>query len=220
MVSFFNLYASYFAGVFAPLGAVCILPLYPAFISFLSGKSDKKVSIPKLTWIATFGIILSMFLFGLIFSGIFSGSLSDAISTVSPIAFGILLIVGLLMIFGFDFSTMLPKKNYPQMGSPKMTAFLFGFFFGAIVLPCNPASLIILFSLGLSGVDFVFNLLGFVLFGIGMATPLIIFAYASKRTEKIIQYFSRNKRRVDLIAGIIIVAISIYYLFFVFNVFG
>ena len=63
MVEFSNLYISYLAGLFAPLGAVCVLPLYPAFISFLSKKSEgKEFSIPKLTWIITFGIILSMFL--------------------------------------------------------------------------------------------------------------------------------------------------------------
>lgn len=219
MVNFSSLYISYLAGLFAPLGAVCVLPLYPAFISFLSEKKGK-YSISKLTWVITSGIVISMFLFGLVFAGLFSSSLTSAISIVSPIAFGILLIIGVLMILGVDFSTVFPKKNYPHLKSPVKTSFLFGLFFGAIVLPCNPASLIILFALGLSGVDFVLNLFGFILFGIGMATPLIVFAYAADRTEKIIEFFARNKRRVDVVAGIIMVLISAYYLFFVFKILG
>ena len=39
MVSFLvNLWLSFAAGLFAPIAAVCVLPLYPAFLSYLASQ--------------------------------------------------------------------------------------------------------------------------------------------------------------------------------------
>ena len=39
MINFLsNLWISFLAGLFAPIGAVCVLPLYPGFLSYLAGQ--------------------------------------------------------------------------------------------------------------------------------------------------------------------------------------
>ena len=97
--------------------------------------------------------------------------------------------------------------------------FVFGLFFGAVVLPCNPASLAVLFAVSTSTSGFLINLINFILFGVGMAAPLIIFAYVSSATSgKVIGYLSEHKRGMNLIAGLIMLVISLYYLLFVFRV--
>jgi len=71
-----NFWLALSAGLFAPLGAVCVLPLYPGFLAYLASvttgkkKSDREISkqIIKLGWMVTAGVITSMFLIGLIFS--------------------------------------------------------------------------------------------------------------------------------------------------------
>lgn len=214
-----NLWISYFAGLIAPLGAVCVIPLYPGFITYLASQVDadkQKNTITKLTWIITFGIILSMFTVGLIFSKILESSLTKAISIISPIAFIILGVISLFLIFNINIGARLPSAKFPLLKNPIITSLLFGLFFGAIVLPCNPAALIILFAISTTTTEFIFNLLNFTLFGIGMATPIILFAYMSERTESIIKYITINKRKINLITGLIMLVISLYYLIFVF----
>lgn len=226
-----NLGASFLAGLFAPIAAVCVLPLYPGFLSYLAGQlsqptetvevTDPKKKILMLGLIVTAGVIFSMFLFGLIFTKFLQASLTNAIGIVSPIAFGILALVSLLLIFNVDFGKLFPKINAPVLKNPYFTSFIFGFFFGAIVLPCNPASLIVLFAISTSTVSFLTNLLNFIVFGIGMALPLLIFAIISAaKSTAVIGWLTAHKRKINLIAGLIMLGISLYYLIFVFRIFG
>ena len=222
MAVLLNIWLSLLAGIFAPLGAVCVLPLYPGFLAYLSsqfsGKEDKK-SIIMFGVITVVGVITSMFLFGLIFVFLLQESLTNAIAVISPIAFGILALVSLLMIFNVNIGALFPKFNAPIKKNPFISSFIFGFFFGAIVLPCNPASLIVLFALTTSVTDAVANLFNFVFFGFGMALPLLIFAVISAQYSKqVIGWLSKNQRGINLIAGLIMLGISLYYLFFVFKV--
>ena len=220
-----NFWISFLAGVFAPLGAVCVLPLYPAFLAYLSnqfsGKESKRTFI-LLGLIVTLGVVVSMFLVGLIFTKFLQTSLTNAIGIISPIAFGILAIVSLFLIFNFDFSKLIPKKiNAPLTKNPLTSSFIFGFFFGAIILPCNPAALVVLFAISTSTLDFATNLLNFTFFGIGMALPLLIFSVISSQwSQAVMGFLTKRKRAINLIAGLIMLGISIYYLIFVFKILG
>ncbi|MBW2995384.1 cytochrome C biogenesis protein [Candidatus Woesearchaeota archaeon] len=219
-----NLWISFLAGLFAPLVAVCVLPLYPGFLSYLasqlSGKEEKKTFI-FIGLIVTLGVLVSMFLFGLIFTLLLQESLTMAIGIISPIAFGILALISLLLIFNIDFGKLFPKVHAPVTKNPILTSFIFGLFFGAIVLPCNPASLAVLFAVSTSVTSFILNLSNFTVFGIGMAAPLLIFSFisAAKSTE-IIGFLTKYKKKINFIAGIIMLGISLYYLIFVFRIFG
>ena len=220
-----NLGLSFIAGLFAPLAAVCVLPLYPGFLAYLanqlSKKETKKSTFIQLGLTVTLGVITSMLIFGLIFTTILKTSLTSAIGIISPIAFGILGIVSILMIFNFDLGKFFPQIHAPIKKNPFISSFIFGFFFGAIVLPCNPASLIVIFALSTTTTDFILNMLNFFVFGIGMAAPLLIFAIiSSSKSKSVIDFLTKNKRKINFIAGIIMLAVSLYYLIFVFRVFG
>lgn len=230
-----NLWLSFLAGLFAPLGAVCVLPLYPGFLAYLAsqvnGKSNEvddqiksgtnQKSILMFSLIIALGIILSMFLFGLVFTFFLQASLTKIIGIVSPIAFGILGVISLLLIFNFDLSRFMPKLHAPVKKNPYWSSLIFGLFFGGIVLPCNPASLAVLFAISTSITSFLINLINFVVFGIGMALPLIFLAVVSgAKGGLMINFLSAHKKAINLVAGIIMLVISLYYLIFVFRIFG
>ena len=108
---------------------------------------------------------------------------------------------------------------------PVLTAipigFLFGFFFGAIVVPCNPLFISALFTRNVLIMDFAANMVSFLSLGLGIAFPLLLFsAISSARTIQVMGFLSSNKRRINLISGVAMLAISLYYLVFVFRVFG
>ena len=225
MTLLIDILSSFVLGLLTPLTAVCVLPLYPGFLAFLSnrfsGKESKKTFfLFGLTILS--GIIIFMVVLGLIFTTFLQKSLTSVIGIVSPIAFGVLGIISLALIFDFDFSRFIPKTNVQTANkSPLKNAFVFGFFFGAIVLPCNPAFIAAFFARALLFGDFFSSMFNFLSFGIGLGFPLLVLCIISGQwSKKVIGFLTRHKRKINLISGLIMLGISIYYLFFVFRIFG
>ena len=170
--------------------------------------------------IITAGVIIFMMLLGLVFTTILEVSLTNVIGIVSPIAFGILLIISLLLIFNVDVGRFLPKGRARTVRNPWVSAFIYGFFFGAIVVPCNPLFIAALFTRTVAAVGFFENVLRFLFFGIGIGFPLLVIAaISSTATDAIIGFLTRHKRAINIIAGVIMLGISMYYLVFVFKIF-
>jgi len=215
---------SFLLGLLTPLTAVCVLPIYPAFLSYLSNSVSGNASSRK--WLALFGVtitvgvILFMLLLGLIFTTFLQVSLTDVVGIASPIAFVIMGVLGVLLIFDLDFGKFLPKFRSPTSRNPFINSFLYGFFFGAIVVPCNPTFIAILFARTFSFADFTINVLRFIFFGIGIGFPLLIFSiFSLKWSQKIINFLTKYKSLINRVAGILLLIISIYYLIFVFKIF-
>ncbi len=220
-MAFEILISAFILGLLTPLGAICVLPLYPGFLAYLANQGKKKISIALLGLIVTAGVILFMFLLGLIFTTILQKSLTTVIGIVSPIAFGILAVISLLLIFDIDFGRYFPQIAAPATKSPLLTAFLYGFFFGAIVVPCNPAFIAALFARTLAMMDFILNTLSFLFFGIGIAAPLLLFAIiSSAASTTVINWLIKYRRPINILAGLFMLGVSLYYLIFVFRVFG
>ena len=216
---------SFGLGLATPLGAVCVLPLYPGFLVYLSnqlpGRKNSRYTILFFGLIITGGVILFMTFLGLIFTTVLEVSLTNVIGIASPIAFGILFFISLLLIFNVDVSRFLPKVHSPITKNPWLSAFAFGFFFGAIVIPCNPAFIAVLFTRTFSAVNFLENILQFLFFGIGIAFPLLVLAAISTAaSEVIVNFLTKYRRIINLIAGVAMLGVSVYYLVFVFRIFG
>lgn len=223
---FANFFNSFVLGLLTPLTAVCVLPLYPGFLAYLANQfSIKENGVRKryamFGFLITLGVILFMFILGLIFTTLLKVSLTNVIGIVSPIAFGILFFVSLFLIFDFDFSRYLPKVNVPIMKNPVLSALMYGFFFGAIVIPCNPGFIAAFFARALLFDNFIFSIGNFLFFGFGLGFPLLLFSLISVNwSSAIIRFLTMNKRRINFIAGAIMLLISVYYLVFVFKIFG
>lgn len=222
---FSELGTAFVLGLLTPLGAVCVLPLYPGFLVYLSGQLSGRESgrktIVLFALIITSGVILFMLVLGLVFTTILQVSLTNVIGIVSPIAFGILLIISLLLIFDLDVGRFLPRARTPIVRNPWLSAFTFGLFFGPIVVPCNPLLIAALFARTASAIGFMENILRFLFFGLGIGFPLIVLAGVSTAaSDSVINFLTRHKRVINLVVGIIMLGISVYYLFFVFKIFG
>lgn len=219
-----NFLSSFIFGLLTPLGAVCVLPLFPAFLAFLSNSLGKEANRRTL---ALFGVVISagvisfMMLVGIIFTTLLQKSLTNVVGVVSPIAFFILALISVLLILDIDFSRFLPHVHAPIKKNPLVSAFLFGFFFGAIVLPCNPGFIAAFFAKSILIQNPVVNLLNFLLFGIGLSFPLLVFSFLPGTISlKVINVLTNNKRKINLVAGLFMLGVSLYYLIFVFRVFG
>ncbi len=213
---------AFLAGLLTPLGAVCVLPLYPGYISFLAGPGDSVRGMPGrllLGLITATGILASMFFFGIVVVFLLSYPLSGALSIISPLAYLILAIIGVLLILDVFPDLPVPAPHIPGGSMPFSGAFLFGLFFGILILPCNAAPIVVLLAISTSTSDTLANMLNFVFFGLGMALPLIAISVLSAYQGKSgTAFLVRHRRAVNLGTGILMVAVALYYLFFVLRV--
>ena len=207
------------AGLSTPLLAVCALPLYPGYLAFLANqKPESNISARMLGLFVTVGVIAGMFLFGLIFVYLLHLSTGAVIGILCPILYTLLAIVSIAMIVGIDLSRFIPRIAAPTAESPRISAFLFGAFFGLIALPCNPGPILLLFAFSLTAMSALTNFVTFVCFGIGMAIPLLVLSLVSDMMGKrIISLFTKHQRIITAVAGVIMFIISLYYLIFVFG---
>ena len=222
MALFLDIITSFVLGLLTPLTAVCVLPLYPGFLAFLStrfsGEVNKK-AYALFGAIVVLGVIVFMLLFGLIFTTLLQQSLTNVIAIVSPIAFAILGIISIFLIFNFDFGRFIPKMKVKTSKNPWKSAFGFGFFFGAIVIPCNPGFIAAFLARALLIDNFASSMLSFLSFGICLGAPLLVFSLVSAQwSSSIIGFLTKHKRKINLIAGILMLWISLYYLLCVFSV--
>ncbi len=210
------------AGLLAPLGAVCVLPLYPGYLSFLSGQAGAAgglYSRISLGLIAGGGILVSMLAFGLIVVSLLALPISGALSVISPVAYTVLLVIGLILISGRSPHIPLPSLQAPTGRNPFFSAFLFGLFFGILILPCNAAPVAILLVLSTSALGFLSGLVSFILFGAGMAVPLVaISALSAGQGNQAAAFLVNHRRAINLLTGALMVGVALYYLFVVFRV--
>lgn len=215
-----DIWTSFLLGVITPLTALCVLPLYPAFLARLarqvSGTGDDKRLMLRFGLLVTAGVVAFMSLLGLLFTTLLQESLTDVIGIVSPIAFGVLLVIGALLMIG----VRLERKVRPlRFRSPGVSAFSYGFFFGAIVVPCNPLIIAAFFARTASVTGFAENLLSFLAFALGIGAPLLVFSLVSRAAARgVVRGLLRARRVIEVTAGLVMMAVSAYYLVYVFHV--
>ncbi len=210
------------AGLLAPLGAACVLPLYPGYLSFLSGQAGSASGLRVriiLGLLAGGGILVSMLAFGLIVVSLFALPISYALSVISPVAYTVLLVIGLVLITGRSPEIPLPALRAPREKNPFLGAFVFGLFFGILILPCNAAPVAIILVLSTSTLGFIQSLTSFIMFGAGMAVPLVaLSAVSAWQGNQATAFLVNHRRSVNMLTGALMVGVSLYYLFVVFRV--
>ncbi len=226
-------------GLVTPLSAVCVVPLYPGFVAYLSAQSGGGTtgstrtegadtregrggySPAVLGVLVLAGVLLFMLLLGVLFSTVLQASLTGVIGVVSPVAFGLLALVSVALIVDLDVFARAPAVEPPQTSHPAATALLYGFFFGAIVVPCNPGVISFALARQFLVTAPVEKLLVFFAFGLGIGTPLLALAVVSEAAgRRLTRALARHRRAINVTTGVVMLAVSVYYLTAVFDVFG
>ncbi len=226
----------YLLGLATPLSAVCVVPLYPGFVAYLSAQSggdggdstrtgdagsEGGYSPALLGVLVVAGVLAFMLSVGLLFSAVLQQSLTGVIGVVSPIAFGLLALVSVALIADLEVFARAPAVEPPQTSHPAATAVLYGFFFGAIVVPCNPGVITFALARQFLVTAPVEKLLVFFAFGLGIGTPLLALAVVSEAAGRwVTRLLARHRRAINVTTGVVMLAVSLYYLTRVFDVFG
>lgn len=216
-----DLAGTFVLGLATPLTAVCVLPLYPGFLAYLAQQGEAGGSVARLGVSVTAGVIVFMLAVGVVFTTVLEVSLTRVIGTISPLAFGVLAVGSLFLLLDADIGRSLPAVEPPTTNRPVLSAFLYGLFFGAIVLPCNPAFIALFFARAFLFTAPAANLLNFLAFGLGIGFPLLAFSFVSEGVGKrVIRTLTAHHGIINRGSGVVMLAVSLYYLLYVFDVFG
>lgn len=213
---------TFWLGVLTPTTALCVIPLYPAFLARLArtvgGRHDSRRYLALFGVLVSLGVVAFMAIIGLVFTFWLQESLTRVIGVVSPVAFAIMVVAGIVLIVGWK-----PKRKVRpnKISNPYLAALAYGFFFGAIVIPCNPAIIAVFFARVATAGDFVSNIAQFSAYTLGIVSPLLAFSLVGRATSRtMINFLVDHERVIGIVAGVVMVGVGIYYLVEVFAVFG
>jgi len=207
-------------GVATPLTAACVLPLYPSFVAYLAGEGGRGGSIAALGVAVVAGVVSSLALVGAVVVTLLEAPVSVVVESLSPPVFGLLAAVGAVLVVAPNAFARLPTAEPPRSSHPVLSAYGYGFFFGFVVLPCNPGLIALFFA----RVPVLFDstlhsMAGFLAFGLGMGAPLLTLALlAEPFGERVTTALAAKSGLVNRATGAVLLAVSGYYLIVIFDV--
>jgi len=105
----------------------------------------------------------------------FQRSFGDILPVLLPIIYGLVIVMGVLMLSGRNPFARLGTMKAPVLRNPFAAAFTYGLLLGPMTLPCTGPLIVSAFLLGAgSAAGLTSNLLYFLAFGLGFGWPLIV----------------------------------------------
>jgi cytochrome c-type biogenesis protein len=211
-----NLFLSFVAGLLSFLSP-CILPLLPSYISFIGGmslpdlreKRNIQFSLITKTLLFVAGFSIVFVSLGIIFAG--SGFLLGEVSQIiNAIAGGIVILLGLNLIFDFwKFLNLEKKIHLKQKPRGYVGSLFIGMAFGAGWSPCvGPILAAILFLAGNSA-NIGTGVLYLSAYSIGLGLPFILVSiFFSPLTERL-KAVRKHMRAIQVISGVFLILIGI-----------
>jgi cytochrome c-type biogenesis protein len=218
-----EVYAVAFAAGIGATMTPCILPLYPAFLAFITGMRPGRdgsadaigrrpigpAAAALLVWA---GVVTGMVAIGAGLAAL-AAPLGDFNSIVLPIADALLIGLGALLLLGINPFARVPQPSPEIFGGrgAGVGAFLYGLLFAPIAVPCSGPFLIGIFAFSLTIGDAVGRLLFFLAFGIGFGLPLFVLgALGEVRGRQIARTLARHERPIQLVMGTALVAVGLW----------
>ncbi|MFN2223574.1 MAG: cytochrome c biogenesis protein CcdA [Chloroflexota bacterium] len=208
-----ELIQAFVLGNTAILTNVCVLPLYPGLIAFLAGTAGNQRSRRASYFLGLFvlaGVLSLMIVIGwLLFA--FQQSFGDILPYLLPIIYGLVIIMGLLMLTGRNPFARLGTLQTPVLRNPFATAFIYGLFLGPMTLPCAGPLIVSAFLLGAGSAAGLANSLAYFLaFGLGFGWPLIVLPLiAMPMQRRFTGWATGNYKLLTRLSGALLLAIGL-----------
>ena len=191
----------------------CVLPLYPGYLAYLSG-GLKGASEGRTRYLLGFAVLAGVLTMMLILGGVIAAlsvSVGQALSIVVPLADAALILLGILLLLGKNPFVKLPQIKVPALSNPLLNAYVYGFLYGPIALPCSGPFVVSIFALSLTPQVFLEKMTVFLGFGLGFGLPLLVLSLISGAAQRsITSFFTRHTRWVNLIGGLILIGLGVY----------
>jgi cytochrome c-type biogenesis protein len=208
-----ELLQAFVLGNTAILTNVCVLPLYPGLIAFLAGTANNKRSRRTTNLLGLFvlaGVLSLMIVVGwLLF--VFQRSFGDILPFLLPVIYGLVILMGILMLSGRNPFARLGTVKIPVLRNPYAAAFTYGLLLGPMTLPCTGPLIVSAFLLGAgSAAGLAGNLLYFLAFGLGFGWPLIVLPLVALPLQRrFTGWTADNYKALTRLSGVLLVVIGV-----------
>jgi cytochrome c-type biogenesis protein len=196
----------------AILGNVCMLPLYPGLMAMLASRAadSKAKGIRFMGAIVLAGIISVMVAIGALLHSVRT-SAADVLPYALPVLYGLVLVLGVAMLFGHNPFARMSSAQAPILKSPNGTAFVYGMMLGPMTLPCTGPLIISAFVIGgASGTGALLDSVAyFVAFGLGFGWPLVLLPMiAAPLQRRMTRFLTSNHQAISFVSGVLLIAVA------------
>jgi cytochrome c-type biogenesis protein len=217
----------YFGAFVAGIGATvtpCVLPLYPAFLAYLTStrplvRPGASAVVPQrglppviAALVVWAGVVAGMVAIGAAIAAL-AAPLGDFNRIVLPIADGLLIGLGVLLLAGVNPFARLPQPSADALGGrgPILGAFGYGLLFAPIAVPCSGPFLVGIFAFSLTIADALGRLAFFVSFGIGFGLPLFVLGSLGQvQGASVARAIARQERSIQVLLGAALLAVGVW----------
>jgi cytochrome c-type biogenesis protein len=190
----------------------CLLPLYPGFLAYLSGQagSDRGRLRYFLGVFVLAGVLTAMLALGAVMAAL-SVSIGRVLAILVPLAIAVILLLGILMLLDRNPFYRLPQIKVPLLRRPSLNAYVYGLLYGPIAMPCSGPLVVAIFVYSFTMAEAVGKLWVFLWFGLGFGSPLLAISLLSGALQReLTRWFARHSRAINVIGGVLLIAIAIY----------
>jgi cytochrome c-type biogenesis protein len=203
----------------AILSNVCLLPLYPGLIVMLAGRADvaapdqsaRRALGPRLLGVAVLGgIVTFMVALGFVLHQL-QRSVASVLDWLLPLVYGLVVVLGVLMLAGRNPFARLATVNSPVVRSPVASSYLYGMFLAPMTLPCTGPIVVSAFVLGgVSGTGALLDQLGyFVAFALGFGWPLVLLPFLAVPVQRrLTRWMARHHRAISVASGVLMLVVA------------
>jgi cytochrome c-type biogenesis protein len=196
----------------AILGNVCMLPLYPGLMAMLASRAadTKAKGIRFMGAIVLAGIISVMVAIGALLHSVRT-SAADVLPVALPVLYGLVLVLGVAMLFGRNPFARMSGTQAPILKSPNGTAFVYGMMLGPMTLPCTGPLIISAFVIGgASGTGALLDSVAyFIAFGLGFGWPLVLLPMiAAPLQRRMTRFLTSNHKVISIVSGVLLIAVA------------
>jgi cytochrome c-type biogenesis protein len=194
-----------------------MLPLYPGLLAYMAANAQNEGAQKAMKWLGVLVLlgVLTMMVFvgGLLF--VLQQSFGSILPIVLPLIYGIVILLGVMMIMGHNPFNRLQMVQTPVMQNPYAGAFVYGLLLGPMTLPCAGPIILSAFLLGTgSAADLADGLLYFFFFGLGFGWPLVMLPLlATSFQRQLIGWTTRNYNVLTRAAGTMLLLIGLFGLY-------
>jgi cytochrome c-type biogenesis protein len=204
---------AFILGNAAILTNVCILPLYPGLIAYMAANAQNEGAQRAMKWLGLLvllGILTMMILVGgLLFA--LQQSFGAILPILLPLIYGVVILLGLLMLAGRNPFNRLHTVQTPLLRNPYLGAYVYGLLLGPMTLPCTGPIILSAFLLGSnSAAELADGLLYFFFFGLGFGWPLVLLPFlATSFQRQLIGWTTKNYKLLTRASGTLLVLIGL-----------
>jgi cytochrome c-type biogenesis protein len=167
-------------------------------------------------WVRLMGVVvLAGVLAAMIVTGgllyLLSRTFADALDVILPVMYGLVAVLGVLMLFDRNPFTRMTSMHIPLVSRPTGLAFTFGLMLGPLTFPCTGPLILSAFVLG--GVrgtgTFLDSLVYFIAFGLGFGWPLVVLPMlAASGQRTFTSFLTGHHRAITVVSGILLLGVA------------